>query len=204
MFRIAGIILAAMLTLHAVGQENEGGERRSFRGPAGQGPKSGLREKRRPDMDQNAMLGKALRHPRMAEELGLSAEQRQVIDEQLAALEEAHIELRAKMEKAALKQARLMTEKELDEAALMAAVEETGRIHTEMAKLRIRHLLFMQQTLTPEQVEKARSIIRERMKRHHQERSGEDGRQRREGQWDQNRRLQRREQPETPPTEEPL
>lgn len=204
MFKTAGIIVAAMLTLQAVGQENEGGERRGFRGLAGQGPKSGLRDKRRPDMDQNAMLGKALRHPRMAEELGLSEEQRQAIDERLAALEEAHIELRAKMESAALKQARLMTAKELDEPALMAAVEETGHIHTEMAKLRIRHLLFMRQTLKPEQVEKARSIIRERMKRHQQDRSGEDGRHRREGQWDQNRRRQRREQPETPATEEPL
>lgn len=184
----------AMVAVQTFGQEQETDERRTFRGPGAGGPRSsfrerrgtegggpggpmgGMREQRGPDMkDENIMLGKALRHPRMAEELGLSEEQRQAIDNRVAMMEEKHAELRGKMEKAALKQAQLIVSKELDEAALMAAVEETGRIHTEMAKMRIRHLLFMRTTLTAEQVEKARSIIRNGMKHHRGEGFKRDG-----------------------------
>ena len=200
MLRIAGIILMALVSVQALGQEDESAERRGFRSPEAGGPKSSFRQKRGPEgggpagplsglrekrdgdkKDETMMLGKALRHPHFAGELGLSEEQRKVIDERVTALEKRHGELRAEMEQAALKQARLMVEKDLDEGALMAAVEETGRIHTEMAKQRIRHLLFMRKTLTPEQVEKARSVIRERMKHHRGEGSRPDGRWRSEG-----------------------
>ncbi len=167
MFRIASIILVAMLTLQAVGQEQQPTERRSVRGPAG--AKGGGREQRRPGADQDIMMGQALRNPRMAEKLGLSEEQQQAIEGQLAELQKAHNSLRAGMEQAGLQQARLMMAEELDEAALMAAVEETGRIRTELAKLRIRHLLFMRKTLTPEQIKKARSAIRDKMKKHREE-----------------------------------
>ena len=203
MLRTIGIILLALLSLHAVGQEQDGGVSRNFRGPGADGPPNGRREQRR-EMDQNAMLGKALRHPRVAEKLGLTQAQRRAIDERLASLEEAQIALRSELEKAALKQARLMMAEKLDEAALMAVVEETGRIHTEMAKLRIQHLLFMRQTLTPDQVEKARSIIREGQKQRHKQGSEEGGHRRWEFQRDQNRQHLPREQPESPPSDPPL
>ncbi len=184
MFRIASIVLVAMLTLQSFGQEQVQSERRKFQGSSGQ--KSGLREQRRLDKNQNVMMGQALRHPKVAEKLGLSEEQREAIDQELKALQKRQIELRAEMEEAALEQARLMSATELDEAALMAAVEETGRIHTKMAKLRIKHLLFMRKTLTPEQIQQARTIIRERMKSRREDGSKQHGKRQREGeerQW---------------------
>ena len=191
MFRTASIVLMAVLAFQAIAEPETQLERRGSRGPAA--AKGGFREQRRPEMNPDMAMGHALRHPKIADRLGLSEEQRQAIEKEQVNFQKTHGELRAKMEKAALKQARLMTAEELDESALMAAVEETGRIHTEMAKLRIRHLLFMRKTLTPKQIEQARTAIRSRMKSRHEEGAKDRMKWKRDG--DDNRRP-KQERPE--------
>jgi Spy/CpxP family protein refolding chaperone len=119
---------------------------------------------------ENMMIN-ALRSSIVAENIGLSEEQRQKIEKKMQQIEESHTKLKYKMEKAALKQARLMTSKKLDVEALMDVIEETGRYRTQMAKQRIKLIIFMRETLTPDQIETMRGMMHKRMKARHQARS---------------------------------
>jgi Spy/CpxP family protein refolding chaperone len=181
MKNLLGIGLIAIATLPVLGEDAEA--RREFQ-PGKDRPareERGNRERGGEKRGGQAPIGRILNHPEMAKKLGITDAQREAIKAQMATMQEAHIALKAQMEKAALKQARLMTETTLDEAALMAAVEETGDIRTEMARLRIKHLLFMRSTLTPEQTEKLQEGMRKRMESQ-RERRGDD-RERRRGEF---------------------
>jgi len=114
-------------------------------------------------MPQEAMMINALRIPRVAQKIGLNEEQRKKIEHKLEQLQDNHLELKYKMKKAAMKQARLITAKELDEEALMDVIEETGRYRTQMAKQRIKLIIFMRETLTPDQIKTMQGMMRERM-----------------------------------------
>ncbi len=154
--------------------------------------------KRELQRSHKGALSRVLQNPEISEKLGLSEAQRTAIDEQMALLEQHQGELKKQIRKAALQQARLMTAEELDEAALMTAVEETGRLHTEQAKLRIRHLLFLRKTLTPEQTQGVRTIMRRRRS----ERGGERGERSRGEHSDRNQRGERKSLREKGPAEQ--
>lgn len=111
----------------------------------------------------DGMLERILSNPAMIEELGLSEEKIVEIKDKLAEFKKKNEELRTQMQQAGKKQAELLTAKEVDEATLMAAVEETGKINTEIAKLRMQKLLLARQNISPEKMEKIREKIRERM-----------------------------------------
>lgn len=104
-----------------------------------------------------------------AKELGLSDEQVQEMRDQIHAGRIRMIDLRADLEKAAVEQARLLMQTPVNESELMSLVEKTGAIRTEMAKERIKHVVLLKNTLTPEQAEKARRLMSR-----HRERSRED------------------------------
>jgi len=53
----------------------------------------------------------------------------------------------------------------VDENAVMKAVEEAGEVRTAMAKLKVRQLLLVKRTFTPEQIELARKRMRQHMMR---------------------------------------
>ncbi len=133
-------------------------------------PRQG-RGRAREDMPREDMMINALHSSVVAENIGLSEEQRKKIEKKMQQIEETHLELKYKMEKAALKQARLMTSKKLDQKALMDVIEETGRYRTQMAKQRIKMIIFMRETLTSEQIKTVRSMMRRRMNARHQARS---------------------------------
>jgi len=67
----------------------------------------------------------------------------------------------------------MLTGETIDEDALMRTVERLGHVRTEMAKLRIRQLLAIRNTLNKEQVQKlysmrhgrAKDMVRDRQKR---------------------------------------
>ena len=101
--------------------------------------------------------------PETAEKLGLTAEQSHAIQARLKQSEQLRSEIKEKTQKAAMKQARLLTAKEPDEKELMAVVEELGSYRTEMAKDRIRLIIFMRRTLTEEQMGAVRRLMRGRM-----------------------------------------
>jgi len=119
---------------------------------------------------QEAMIAHILGNQELAKELGLSAEQVSALREGFDALRQGQIELKAQIELAAMEQAKQMTAPEVNEAELMATVEKTGEIRTQMAKLRVKALLLVREHITSEQLEHIRKTMREkfeqRMRQH--------------------------------------
>ena len=71
-----------------------------------------------------------------------------------------------------------MSESTPDEKAILAAVEKAGRIRTDQAKLKVKELLLIRKTLTPEQIEKIKELIRQRMNKNREEGNGKRGKDR--------------------------
>jgi Spy/CpxP family protein refolding chaperone len=155
MKRVIGVLLVALLSMQAIGQEL------SERKPEGT-ERTRQRSTRSAHRRHQDGMGMGLRRPEVAAKVGLSESQRDAIETQMVMLEKQNRQLKQKMDKAAMHQAKLMTAETLDEAALMKAVETIGRLHTKRAKLRMKHLIFMRQTLTPEQTQVLRKLMRER------------------------------------------
>lgn len=123
-----------------------------------------------------AMIARFVNNPEIAEEIGLTEEQVKTLREGMEDLKNKAKDLRAEMKKAAMEQAKLMTESAVDEEAVMEAVEKTGQIRTEIAKLQIKQLLLVKNTLTREQIEQTRQRMRERMKKRFERRGERDHR----------------------------
>jgi Spy/CpxP family protein refolding chaperone len=138
-------------------------------GPGGPGGRGPGRDRPGPggpgdaDGPHPAMIEHLVNNPRVAKDLGLSDEQVDTLRNAMFDLREERVRLEAAMELAAIQQARILTGEEIDEAALMAAVEKTGEIRTEIAKHKMRTLLFVQETLTKEQRAKVQQHVRRRM-----------------------------------------
>jgi len=145
-----------------------GGDRQ---GPPPRGAMHGGPERQ---MMRDAMMIKMIENPRVVEALKLTDDQVERLQDGAYELKRERIELRSQLELAALEQARLFTREPVDEAALMEAVEATGAVRTEIAKLDARGLVLVMQTLTEEQRDKARRI----MARNQRARGGGDGMQR--------------------------
>lgn len=105
------------------------------------------------------------RNEKLAGELALTDSQKLALKEMHFKSKEEGIELNASLEKAALAQAKLMMEDDPDEAAVLKAVEETGRVRTEIAKKRVAYLMQIRRSLTPEQRSRLRDMMRERMEK---------------------------------------
>lgn len=109
----------------------------------------------------------AATNPKIAEKIGLSAEACEQIKkldtDNRAKVQELQKKTRELMEK----QAQLMKAEKIDEAAVMAAIDELFECRKEMAKTQTRRLIGVKSLLTPEQITKAteamKEIRRERM-----------------------------------------
>lgn len=115
------------------------------------------------DGDRGEMFEHMLRNPEIREKLGLSEEDVEDIQKELYALKMKLIDLKAKMEKVGLEQAKAMTQKDVDEDKLMDLVEDAGKLRTEMAKLQIKKMVLFRKHIDPEKMEKIRGAMRERM-----------------------------------------
>jgi Spy/CpxP family protein refolding chaperone len=158
-------------------------------GARAQGPEGGRLpggpEADRPQGEEAAegfLMGLATR-PEVAKQLGLTEEQVRTLRDGLYDSRMKGIDLRAALEKSAMEQAKLLMEPQVDEKALMALIEKSGSIRTDLAKERIRPLLLAKKTLTPEQIQKAKDMVRE-----HARREGRDG-----GEWLRDRMERRRQ-----------
>lgn len=171
----AGLALCAgaAITLQAVAQEGvppaEPAGREGPRIKAGQ-PRGGMLEGREGRMEgrmggDGAMIARLLTNPKVAEELGLSQEQIKSLQEKLDALRKEIATLNIDLESSSMEQARLLTAQKVDESAVMSAVEKAGDLRTKIAKLMVQQMLTVKKILTPEQVEKARAMMRERMEK---------------------------------------
>ena len=128
---------------------------RAPRGLGGDRPQRGSRPDGRGmenrEFGTDRMLGALAMNPEFGKRLALTPDQQ----EQLKKLAESQraivMKLQAAVTNAAQKQAALMLAEPLDEAALMAAVEETGVARTALAKASITALIEARKVLTEEQ-----------------------------------------------------
>lgn len=111
------------------------------------------------------MIVRWLENSKLAKEAGITDEQIAALKTKLDVLRKEQIDLRAELEKMGLEQARLVSAKSLDEAAVMASVDKTSDVHSKMARNRMKQLLIVKETLTPEQTEKIKEMIRTRIGR---------------------------------------
>lgn len=110
-----------------------------------------------------SLMAHILQNDRAAKSVGLSDEQRSQLKAAAESGAQERKTLHAKMKEAAMAQARLLTDSDVDESALMAAVEKTGAIRTELAKVEMRGLLATRKILTDEQRQKIRHMMKQRM-----------------------------------------
>ncbi len=104
-------------------------------------------------------LIRAVMNPRAGEELGLSAEQK----EKLAALrgaEEADRELQKKVGEKMRYQVELLEADSIDEDAVMASIDEVFELRKAMAKAQTKRLIDVRSILDPEQIKKARGMVK--------------------------------------------
>jgi Spy/CpxP family protein refolding chaperone len=113
---------------------------------------------------QDGLLRDLLSDPDLAVKAGISEQQMIALRTGLEALKPELEKLRWDLEKTALEQAELMSKMTPDENALMQAVEKTGAIRTEMAKTQMKSLLLVRRTLSPEQIEKVKVLVREKIR----------------------------------------
>lgn len=112
----------------------------------------------RPMMSVEPVVRMAL-NPKMTEKLGVTAEQ----VAKLKALEdnrEAMKALHEKAKKGMERQAELLKADKIDEAAVMAALDETWEARKEVAKLQTKRLVAVRSILTAEQIAKAREAMK--------------------------------------------
>ena len=179
--------LAVALAAHAQG---DGARSETRRQPPMQGQGPGL---------EGRIVQWVAGNPEAVKELGLSTQQVTQLRADLTSTRKQLIDLKAKMEKHALDQAELMREDNPDEAALMKAVEETGRIRTEIAKLEMQQFLTLRKVLTADQRTKLRETMKERFSERWQERRGGPGP---AGGTPEGRARTGRQRPEGPPPKE--
>ena len=106
--------------------------------------------------DEGAVL-KLIRDPAARDKFGITEEQVSRLQEGLSGLHGKVVEMRSQLEQAAMDQARMMTAPDVDERTVLAQVEKTGKIRTEIARLRIKTLLTLKRTLTPQQIDQIKS-----------------------------------------------
>ena len=138
-------------------------------GPA-EGAKRPERRGARPPMGERAMMGGAgmmgdpivwaVMNPKVAEKIGLSDEQKAKLKE-LQPARGANREANEKVRKGMEKQAELLKAEKIDEAAVMAAIDEVFEARKAVAKEQTKRLIAIRSILTPEQVAKATEAMKE-------------------------------------------
>jgi len=119
----------------------------------------------RDSMAGDAMIMRLITNPRIAEQIGLSEEQCEKIKEETFTLKREQIKIKADLDLAGLDQAQLMTQKEIDEKAIMKAVERVGELNTELAKIKTKQILMIKNNLTEEQVAKIHEMMAKRIQK---------------------------------------
>lgn len=135
------------------------GPRRDGPGGAG-GPGRGAFGMR----DQGGSLGflaPLLKNPEAAAKIGLTEEQSQALAATIADLDAQLAAVHDKLPAAFEKQARLLEADPVDEAAILAAVNEAWDLRREVALLQTRKVIAIRAALGPEQIEKARALLKE-------------------------------------------
>tara|TARA_B100000809_G_scaffold246657_1_gene274837 strand:+ start:503 stop:1156 length:654 start_codon:yes stop_codon:yes gene_type:complete len=137
----------------------------------------GMMKKPGGEREQFRLLHILIKNDELADEIGLTDEQRTSLRESMQRAQAESRELQAEVQKAAQQQARLVTADEVDDEAVMNAVDRVFEARKAMAKTRMRQFLLLRKTLTPKQIESARQLVRNQAHRR-QNRGASDFRER--------------------------
>ena len=152
---IAVAVAALCCVAFAQGPEDgarpEGG-RRGLGPREGMGPMMGM-------MGGMDPVVRAVSNPAIAEKLGLNEEQKAKI-KAATGTPEANREAQKKIRDASMKQAELMRAEKIDEAAVMAAIDEVFELRKAMAKEQAKRTITIKSVLTPEQTKKAQEEMK--------------------------------------------
>jgi Spy/CpxP family protein refolding chaperone len=142
-------------------------------GPGGLGM---FREDGPPGGGQEALVDQILSDPDVLKGARLTDDQVAALKSGLEQARKDSLPLRTELEKLGLEQARLLLDSPINEPALMRVVEKTGEVRVQLAKLRMKGLVLVKQTLTAEQMEELKQAVRrkahERLGRWAEERRG--------------------------------
>ncbi len=156
----------------------QGGERRQRGGESGgqRGREGGGKGQKQPGM-QEAMIARIVTNPRIAKEIGLTEDQVTTLKDANTSMREKQIDLRAELEKIVLRQADLLTAADLEEKAIMKILDQKYDVMKQMEGLRIKTVLLVRKTLTTEQIQKIKEMMKKRMSQRGRGRGeGEGGR----------------------------
>ena len=113
------------------------------------------------------LIDRLLNNPKLTTEIGLNEDQVARLREEGHEIEVRQMELESRIRKLALLQAdhmsKLLLSPEVNTNEVMKGVEALGQLRTEQAKLTIQALLVVRKHLTPEQIRKARELMRDHM-----------------------------------------
>ena len=146
------------------------GPRGGFRGGPGgegrEGPRGGFRggpggadAATMADMEAR-FFTRMITRPQMATELGLSEETVETLKTTFDDIDTRIVALQEELDAASKAQTELLKVAPVDEAAVMDAVEKVWDVRSRIAALQTRKLIAILNTLTPEQVAKAREMLR--------------------------------------------
>lgn len=122
----------------------------------------------RPQQMGERLIDQLLANTKLTEAIGLNADVAAKLRDELHALQAQCGELEAQINKISLEQEghlkKWLWQRQPpdDSGEIMKTVEEIGRLRTEQAKLNIQNLLVIRKYLTPEQIGKARELLRDR------------------------------------------
>lgn len=102
---------------------------------------------------------RAALNPKLAEKLGITEEQSAKL-KALNAEKDGLKEIDERIRKGMERQAELLKADKVDEAAVMAALDEVWEARKEVAKRQTKRIIAVKSILTPEQVAKAREAIK--------------------------------------------
>ncbi len=109
---------------------------------------------------ESRLIKKLVQDKELAEEVGLEEEQVDKLSEGLYEIERKNVELKADLQLAGLEQAKLMMQEEVNEKEVMEAVEKAGQARTELAKLKVKQMLLVKQTLSEDQLSELKEVMR--------------------------------------------
>ncbi|MFT7488824.1 MAG: Spy/CpxP family protein refolding chaperone [Candidatus Promineifilaceae bacterium] len=129
-----------------------------------------LREHAPPDRMQrgrgmhggDGSMAHMLKNERVAKALELSEDQREQLKDVMQRLAAQRKALKSQLHDTAMHQAKLLTADEINEDELMDAVEATGKVRTELAKIEMRGLMANHQILTKKQHRQMREMMQRR------------------------------------------
>ena len=136
-------VLAASLTFAALAQGPDGAAKGGSRGAG-------------PSVEPIVQM---VRNPKMVEKLGFTEEQVAKL-KAIGDSREALKELQAKVRQGSERQAELLKAEKIDEAAVMAAVDEVWNAKREIAKIQTKRVIAVRSVLSPEQVRQALETFR--------------------------------------------